>query len=161
AIIEPQGDNEKVVVSFKGYTMTPPAMPGETNTNNQPIPTVKSQNGTSVNEDVDMVLVAQKVNGVWGLFAATKADYEKLQQAQTTPTDNGENPSNTQGVGLVSAKDAGIATIDPNTGKITLNANAVKDGSPVTAKGYNALGLPAEGKDAVEKTQGTNGQSDQ
>ncbi|WP_426875681.1 Ig-like domain-containing protein [Glaesserella parasuis] len=161
AIIEPQGDNEKVVVSFKGYTMTPPAMPGETNTNNQPIPTVKSQNGTSVNEDVDMVLVAQKVNGVWGLSAATKADYEKLQQAQTAPADNGENPSNLQGVGLVSAETTGIATIDPNTGKITLNANAVKDGSPVTAKGYNALGLPAEGKDAVEKTQGTNGQSDQ
>ncbi|MFK5193657.1 hypothetical protein ACI3PB_08720 [Glaesserella parasuis] len=162
AIIEPQGDNEKVVVSFKGYTMTPTAMPGETTSNNQPIPTVKPQNGTSsVSEDVDMVLVAQKVNGVWGLFAATKADYEKLQQAQTTPTDNGENPSNTQGVGLVSAKDAGIATIDPNTGKITLNANAVKDDSPVTAKGYNALGLPAEGKDAVEKTQGTNGQPDQ
>ncbi|MDO9766163.1 hypothetical protein Q7523_11900, partial [Glaesserella parasuis] len=162
AIIEPQGDNEKVVVSFKGYTRTPTAMPGETTSNNQPIPTVKPQNGTSsVSEDVDMVLVAQKVNGVWGLFAATKADYEKLQQAQTTPTDNGENPSNTQGVGLVSAKDAGIATIDPNTGKITLNANAVKDGSPVTAKGYNALGLPAEGKDAVEKTQGANGQPDQ
>ncbi|MDO9874518.1 hypothetical protein Q7457_11570, partial [Glaesserella parasuis] len=162
AIIEPQGDNEKVVVSFKGYTRTPTAMPGETNTNNQPIPTVKPQNGTSsVSEDVDMVLVAQKVNGVWGLFAATKADYEKLQQAQTTPTDNDENPSNTKGVGLVSAKDVGIATIDPNTGKITLNANAVKDGSSVTAKGYNALGLPTEGKDAVEKTQGTNGQSDQ
>ncbi|ATW43573.1 hypothetical protein A2U20_07100 [Glaesserella parasuis D74] len=161
AIIEPQGDNEKVVVSFTGYTMTPTAMPGETNTNNQPIPTVKSQNGTPVNENVDMVLVAQKVNGFWGLFAATKADYEKLQQAQTTPTDNDENPSNTKGVGLVSAKDVGIATIDPNTGKITLNANAVKDDSPVTAKGYNALGLPAEGKDAVEKTQGTNGQSDQ
>ncbi|QKY71949.1 hypothetical protein [Glaesserella parasuis] len=162
AIIEPQGDNEKVVVSFKGYTMTPPAMPGDsTNTNNQTIPTVKSQDGTSsVNEDVDMVLVAQKVNGVWGLFAATKADYEKLQQAQTAPADNGENPSNPQGVGLVSAKDAGIATIDPNTGKITLNANAVKDDSPVTAKGYNALGLPAEGKDAVEKTQGANGQPD-
>ncbi|MDO9819366.1 hypothetical protein Q7490_09430 [Glaesserella parasuis] len=162
AIIEPQGDNEKVVVSFKGYTMTPTAMPGETTSNNQPIPTVKPQNGTSsVSEDVDMVLVAQKVNGVWELFAATKADYEKLQQAQTTPTDNGENPSNTQGVGLVSAKDAGIATIDPNTGKITLNANAVKDGSSVTAKGYNALGLPTEGKDAVEKTQGVNGQPDQ
>ncbi|MDP0353811.1 hypothetical protein Q7Z50_10260, partial [Glaesserella parasuis] len=163
AIIEPQGDNEKVVVSFKGYTMTPTAMPGDsTNTNNQPIPTVKPQNGTSsVNEDVDMVLVAQKVNGVWGLSAATKADYEKLQQAQTTPTDNGENPSNLQGVGLVSAETTGIATIDPNTGKITLNANAVKDGSPVTAKGYNALGLPAEGKDAVEKTQGANGQPDQ
>ncbi|MCT8824565.1 hypothetical protein KZ326_09630 [Glaesserella parasuis] len=162
AIIEPQGDNEKVVVSFTGYTMTPTAMPGDsTNTNNQPIPTVKSQDGTSVNENVDMVLVAQKVNGVWELFAATKADYDKLQQAQTTPTDNGENPSNPQGVGLVSAKDAGIATIDPNTGKITLNANAVKDNSPVTAKGYNALGLPAQGKDAVEKTQGTNGQSDQ
>ncbi|MCT8741619.1 hypothetical protein KZ388_03580 [Glaesserella parasuis] len=162
AIIEPQGDNEKVVVSFKGYTMTPTAMPGETTSNNQPIPTVKPQNGTSsVSEDVDMVLVAQKVNGVWELFAAIKADYEKLQQAQTTPTDNGENPSNTQGVGLVSAKDAGIATIDPNTGKITLNANAVKDGSSVTAKGYNALGLPTEGKDAVEKTQGVNGQPDQ
>ncbi|MDE4015681.1 hypothetical protein NUS68_07950 [Glaesserella parasuis] len=162
AIIEPQGDNEKVVVSFKGYTMTPTAMPGDsTNTNNQPIPTVKPQNGTSsVNEDVDMVLVAQKVNGVWGLSAATKADYEKLQQAQTAPADNGENPSNLQGVGLVSAETTGIATIDPNTGKITLNANAVKDGSPVTAKGYNALGLPAEGKDAVEKTQGANGQPD-
>ncbi|MDP0351696.1 hypothetical protein Q7Z27_11955, partial [Glaesserella parasuis] len=163
AIIEPQGDNEKVVVSFKGYTMTPPAMPGDsTNTNNQPIPTVKPQNGTSsVNEDVDIVLVAQKVNGVWGLSAATKADYEKLQQAQTAPADNGENPSNLQGVGLVSAEATGIATIDPNTGKITLNANAVKDNSSVTAKGYNALGLPAEGKDAVEKTQGANGQPDQ
>ncbi len=161
AIIEPQGDNEKVVVSFKGYTMTPTAMLGDsTNTNNQPIPTVKSQDGASVNEDIDMVLVAQKVNGVWELFAATKADYEKLQQAQTALADNGENPSNPQGVGLVSAKDAGIATIDPNTGKITLNANAVKDDSPVTAKGYNALGLPAEGKDAVEKTQGANGQPD-
>ncbi|MDG6472332.1 hypothetical protein QAZ12_10070 [Glaesserella parasuis] len=163
AIIEPQGDNEKVVVSFKGYTMTPPAMPGDsTNTNNQPIPTVKPQNGTSsVNEDVDIVLVAQKVNGVWGLSAATKADYEKLQQAQTAPADKGENPSNLQGVGLVSAETTGIATIDPNTGKITLNANAVKDNSSVTAKGYNALGLPAEGKDAVEKTQGANGQPDQ